>query len=88
MAKIALEHHERLNGSGYPNGLSGDQISIESRIMAVVDSFDAMTTDRPYKKGMSEQVALEELKSLTGTLYDEFVVLTLEKLILSLMRHQ
>jgi putative nucleotidyltransferase with HDIG domain len=70
VAEIARSHHERLDGSGYPFGLSGDDISLEGKIIAVADSFDAMTTSRPYRpkpKGYRE--AAEELCSL-DRLYD------------------
>lgn len=71
---IILQHHERYNGSGYPYGLKGDEISMEARILAVCDSFDAMITDRVYKKGKSVEIALLELKELSGVLYDPKVV--------------
>lgn len=70
---IAL-HHERLDGSGYPRGLMGEEISLEGRILAVCDSYDAMVTDRVYKKGKSVQSALEELRSMAGQFYDPEVV--------------
>ena len=69
VVQIARGHHERLDGSGYPSGLKGEEISIETRILALADAFDAMTTDRPYQKGRSTQEALEELSMLTH-LYD------------------
>ena len=74
IAKIILDHHERLDGSGYPNGLKGKQISIESRILAVVDSFDAIISKRPYKEGRSVESAIRDIQSHTGTWYDESVV--------------
>ncbi|MER3426719.1 MAG: hypothetical protein C4334_01265 [Pyrinomonas sp.] len=67
-------HHERLDGLGYPQGLSGDQIPLQARIIAVADSFDAMTTERPYQRAMSAEVALELIESFVGTRYDERVV--------------
>ncbi len=87
LSKLALEHHERLDGSGYPYGLKGDEISISSRIMAVVDSFDAMTSDRPYKKGITHEAAIEELKKYAGTWYDSEVIHQLEALLNSLKKH-
>lgn len=75
---IIKQHHERLNGSGYPDGLKGDEITLEARIIAVADSYDAMTSDRPYRKGMEPLKALNELKCMTGTHYDEQVVNTFE----------
>ncbi len=67
-------HHEWLNGEGYPDHLRGDAISIEAKILAVADSFDAMTTDRPYRKAMSHQQAKEELLRCQGTRYDHSIV--------------
>jgi len=78
---IIRHHHERVDGSGYPDGLKGDEISLEARIVAVADSFDAMTSRRPYREAMSCKDALEELKSQSGTLYDSEIVKTLEKCI-------
>lgn len=72
--KIIEQHHERLNGSGYPYGLKGDEIMIEARIIAVADSYDAMTSDRPYRKGMEPNLAVRELISMEGTHYDKDIV--------------
>lgn len=69
-----LHHHERWDGKGYPKGLRGEEISIEGRILAVVDAFDAMLGDRPYRKGRSEDEAVEELKRCAGTQFDPAVV--------------
>lgn len=63
-------HHEKFDGSGYPEGLKGDMIPLIARIIAVADTFDAMTTDRPYRKGLSVEAALEELKRYAGTQFD------------------
>ncbi len=63
-------HHEKFDGSGYPEGLKGDMIPLITRIIAVADTFDAMTTDRPYRKGLSVEAALEELKRYAGTQFD------------------
>lgn len=71
---IILQHHERLDGSGYPHGLRGDEIMIEAQILGVVDSFDAMTTNRPYRKARSMESALKELRREAGVLYAENVV--------------
>ncbi len=70
-------HHEMLNGGGYPQGLSGDQIPMQARIVSVADTFDAMTTERPYQKAMKHEDALGVIKSLIGTRYDERVVAAL-----------
>lgn len=69
-----LEHHERLDGSGYPNGVKGDQISIEGRILAVADTVDAMASHRPYRVALGIESALAEIVRGRGTLYDEMVV--------------
>lgn len=71
---ILEQHHERLDGSGYPRGLKGDEISLEAQIVAVVDSYDAMTSDRVYRKAMTHQEAVLELKAGVGRLYRAEVV--------------
>jgi HD-GYP domain-containing protein (c-di-GMP phosphodiesterase class II) len=76
-----LQHHERLDGSGYPNKLKGDEICLEGKIIAVVDTYDAMTSDRPYRKGMSPEVSLAEIKSLVGRHYDEKIVQCFEEVL-------
>ena len=74
-AGIILEqHHERFDGSGYPYGLRGEQVLTESYIVAVADTYDAMTTDRPYCKALSPEVAFAELKKYAGIHYPEEVV--------------
>ncbi|OAA31455.1 hypothetical protein AT15_08150 [Kosmotoga arenicorallina S304] len=74
VAEIILQHHERLDGSGYPYGLKGDEISIEARIIAVADVFDAMTSHRPYRPAFSYKETISEIKSKSGKLYDVAVV--------------
>jgi diguanylate cyclase (GGDEF)-like protein/PAS domain S-box-containing protein len=69
-----LHHHEHFDGSGYPDGLTGEEIPIASRILLVTDSFDAMTTDRPYRKAMPIRVAVEELRRNRGSQFDPAVV--------------
>jgi HD-GYP domain-containing protein (c-di-GMP phosphodiesterase class II) len=76
-----LQHHERLDGSGYPSRLKGDEICLDARIIAVVDTYDAMTSDRPYRKGMDPKVALAEIRSLVGKHYDEKVVKCFEEVL-------
>lgn len=71
---IVKYHHERCDGSGYPYGLTCDEIPIMARILAVADTFDAMTTNRIYKPRKTVEVSLKELQSLSGTLYDPEVV--------------
>ncbi len=67
-------HHERWDGSGYPDGLKGKEIPLQARILAVADTFDAMTSDRIYRKGVSKAEAVKELKKLSGKSYDPEVV--------------
>ncbi len=67
-------HHEMINGKGYPQGLMGDQIPLQAKIVSVADTFDAMTIDRPYSKGMELGAALERLRDLVGTRYQSDVV--------------
>lgn len=67
-------HHERFDGKGYPYGLSGNAIPIESRILAVADSFEAMTSSRPYRKGLSDEQAVTELRRCAGSQFDPAVV--------------
>jgi response regulator RpfG family c-di-GMP phosphodiesterase len=67
---IALAHHERLNGSGYPQGLEGDEIPLVGRIVAVADVFDALTTSRPYKKAWGLDAGFANLREDAGRLYD------------------
>lgn len=78
LSEISLEgikyHHERWNGSGYPEGLKGRDIPLEARIIAVADTFDAMTSDRIYRKKMDRKEALKEIRSLAGKLFDPEVV--------------
>ena len=69
-----LHHQERWDGKGYPGGLKAEEICVEGRILAVADAFDAMLTDRPYRAGCSEELAVEELKRCSGTQFDPSVV--------------
>ena len=70
----ALYHHERYDGRGYPFGLKGDEIPIEGRLLAVADTFDAMTSNRPYRKGLDPNYAISELEKGKGTQFDPQVV--------------
>lgn len=74
IADIILQHHERINGSGYPYGLSKESLLPESRIIAVADVFESMISDRPYRPARSWDTAIEELRQNSGILYDEDVV--------------
>ena len=71
---IALGHHEKYDGSGYPRGLAGDAIPLCARIMAVADVYDALTSRRVYKKAFSHDVAKSMITAETGTHYDPFLV--------------
>jgi response regulator RpfG family c-di-GMP phosphodiesterase len=73
-ATIALTHHERIDGTGYPHGLIGDQIPIEGRIVAVADVFDALTTDRIYRPAYSVESAIEIMREGRGTQFDAHVL--------------
>ena len=74
LAQIVLQHHERLDGSGYPAGLKGDEIILEARIMAVADVVEAMASHRPYRPGLGLKAALEEISRNRNRLYDAAVV--------------
>jgi HD-GYP domain-containing protein (c-di-GMP phosphodiesterase class II) len=67
-------HHEMVNGKGYPQGLTGDEIPLQAKIVSVADTFDAMTIDRPYQKGMELGAALERIRSLVDSRYQHDVV--------------
>lgn len=74
LAKIARYHQERWDGRGYPQGLKGDEIPLGAQVAAVADAFDAMISDRPYRKGMSRAEAIEELKRHSGTQFSPRIV--------------
>jgi PAS domain S-box-containing protein/putative nucleotidyltransferase with HDIG domain len=80
LAQIVYQHHERMDGSGYPRGLKGDEIIIEARIMAVADVVESMASHRPYRPALGIEVALEEIEKNKGTLYDQAVADTCLKL--------
>ena len=73
-ARIVRSHHERYDGSGYPDGLVGEEIPLEARIISVVDAYDAMVSDRPYRKALSNDVAIAELVKNAGSQFDPQVV--------------
>ena len=79
-AQIILQHHERLNGSGYPQGLKGEEILLEARILGVADVMEAMCSHRPYRASLGLDETLNELTLNQGTLYDAAVVKTCLKL--------
>ena len=74
-----LEHHERFNGNGYPRGLVGEQITLEGRLMAVADVFDAMTTDRPYQRAFAPEVAFKKIVKYKNILFDPLIVEAFEQ---------
>lgn len=74
-------HHERYDGLGYPDGLKGEEIPLISRIIFVADTFDAMTSDRPYRKGLPIEVTIDELIRCAGTQFDPYIVETFVRII-------
>jgi HD-GYP domain-containing protein (c-di-GMP phosphodiesterase class II) len=71
---VIRHHHERYDGTGYPDGLQGEDIPMAARIFGLADTFDAMTSDRPYRRALSLDAALDELKKGAGTQFDADVV--------------
>jgi putative nucleotidyltransferase with HDIG domain len=74
LAQIVYQHHERMDGSGYPQGLKGDEILMEARIMAVADVVESMASHRPYRPALGIEAALEEIEKNKGILYDDATV--------------
>jgi HD-GYP domain-containing protein (c-di-GMP phosphodiesterase class II) len=74
VARIVLQHHERIDGSGYPSGLKDKNILLEAKILAVADVIEAMATHRPYRPALSIEESLREISKNRGTLYDSKVV--------------
>jgi putative nucleotidyltransferase with HDIG domain len=74
IAKYARSHHERIDGKGYPDGLKGMEIPLGSRIIAVVDAYEAMTESRPYRQPFTQKAAVEELRKHAGTQFDGKIV--------------
>lgn len=81
VAEWILKHHEWFNGGGYPLGLRGEEIPLECRILAVVDAYDAMTSDRPYRKAMRQEDALAELERCSGSQFDPQIIANLIKML-------
>ncbi len=80
-SSVVLQHHERVDGTGYPNGLSRGQISLQARIVAVADTFDAITSPRAYHLGKPSHIALREIRKYSGTHFDTAVVRALEEML-------
>lgn len=80
---IAEQHQEKLNGTGYPKGLKGDEISLEGKIGALIDAFDAIVSERPYKPKQSLGGALQRIKEGSGSHFDPYLVGSLNKLLYS-----
>jgi HD-GYP domain-containing protein (c-di-GMP phosphodiesterase class II) len=70
LASFVLAHHERWDGRGYPKGLSGEGIPLQSRIISIADAYDAMTSERPYRSALPEEVAIAEIMKNAGTQFD------------------
>ena len=88
VAGVIASHHESYDGTGYPKGLKGDDIPVLSRIIAVADAFDAMSSDRPYRKGLELKVVLGELERAAGTQFDpELVKIFIEKKVYSFVKN-
>jgi len=74
IAEIVRQHHEKLDGSGYPQGLKGDEILPEAKVLTVADIVEAMAAARPYRRGLGLEIALAEIERQAGTLLDAEVV--------------
>ncbi|MEO5337580.1 MAG: response regulator [Magnetospirillum sp. WYHS-4] len=83
VATMILQHHERLDGTGYPNGISGDEIILEARILAVADVVEAISSHRPYRPSLGLRAAMEEIRNHAGIRYDPRVVEACEEVIQS-----
>jgi HD-GYP domain-containing protein (c-di-GMP phosphodiesterase class II) len=81
IATIVRHHHERIDGQGYPDGLEGDDIPLVSRIIAVADAYNAMTSDRPYRDAMPSRVARMRLAQAVGSQFDTSVVAAFEAIL-------
>ena len=74
VADWILKHHEFWNGNGYPLGISGEEIPLEARMLSIIDTYDAMTSDRPYRKAVCSEKALAEIRRCAGTQFDPGLV--------------
>jgi HD-GYP domain-containing protein (c-di-GMP phosphodiesterase class II) len=74
VARIIRHHHERYDGSGYPDRLKGDEIPLEARIMSIADCYDAMTTQRPYRRPLREEIVVAELRDNKSRQFDPYLV--------------
>ena len=84
-----VQHHERIDGSGYPQGLKGEEITLLAKILSVADTYDAMTSERPYRAGLPQQSALAELRRCAGTQFDEEIVAVFcEKVVPQLLKKE
>ena len=83
VGKIVRSHHERWDGAGYPDGLAGEQIPLEARIITCCDTWNAMRTDRPYRSALVHDVAIAELIANAGTQLDPRIVATLIEIVAS-----
>ena len=77
--QVALTHHEKWDGTGYPNHLAGEDIPLFGRIVAIADVFDALTSKRPYKNGWATEEAIEEIKTKAGTQFDPTLIAPLQR---------
>ncbi len=84
---IVRHHHERIDGSGYPDGLAGEEIPLGARIIGIADAFEAMTSDRPYRKALARTAAVSELKRCAGTQFDAGLVQTFIEVLGNQSRH-
>ena len=81
IARIVRHHHERIDGQGYPDGLAGDEIPLLSRIIAVADAYNAMTSDRPYRDAMPSRVARMRLAQAVESQFDTTVIAAFEAIL-------
>ena len=81
IAEYVLSHHERWDGTGYPLGLSGEEIPLLARILAVADAYDAMTEDRVYRKALTKEGAIEEIRINAGIQFDPNIAMAFVELI-------